>query len=205
MNTHNLKDHNLEDLASRLLSGDLSVAQFVAQLRGPAIADLGETQLDLDRPRRCGFPEVVYAEGKTTAVMERIFQTLTDHGLDVLATRMSPEQADELKPKFSRGRYNPTGRTFRIPPVTGQPDQPPAAGKGRAVGNAQQLRIERDGGQYRRGLQRRIRRRADRTQRCPGTRGEELALTMEFHLQIHNKSLSKNQARFRFRNGSSRL
>jgi len=32
----------------------------------------------------------------------------------VLATRVSPEQATELLPKFPSGRYNAMGRTFRI-------------------------------------------------------------------------------------------
>ena len=77
-------------------------------------ADLGDAQVDLDRRRRCGFPEVVFAEGKTVAAMERIFAALLEHGADVLATRMSAEQAAELAAKFPAGRYNAVGRTFRI-------------------------------------------------------------------------------------------
>ena len=57
-----------------MLRGELSVEQFVARLTAPTIADVGEAQIDLDRHRRCGFPEVVFAEGKTVAVMEKIFQ-----------------------------------------------------------------------------------------------------------------------------------
>jgi len=107
--------HGLEELAARLLSGEISLEEFLGRAAGPAIANLGEAQVDLDRHRRCGFPEVVFAEGKSTAAMEKIFQALIDHGNDVLATRMSPEQAAELLPKFPRACYNPIGRTFRIP------------------------------------------------------------------------------------------
>ena len=39
---------------------------------------------------------------------------MLDHGGDVLATRVSPEQAAELLPKFPSGQYNAVGRTFRI-------------------------------------------------------------------------------------------
>jgi len=106
---------DLEKLAARLLAGELSMEEFLGQAARPAIADLGEAQLDLDRHRRCGFPEVVFAQGKTTAAMEKIFPALLDHGHDVLATRMSAEQAAELLVKFPHGRYNPVGRTFRIP------------------------------------------------------------------------------------------
>ena len=84
-------------------------------MTAPEIADVGEAQVDLDRARRCGFPEVVFARGKTTDAMEKIFSAQIDHGVDVLATRMSPEQAAELKPKFPAARYDPVGRTFRIP------------------------------------------------------------------------------------------
>lgn len=107
--------HEIERLAEQLLAGELSVDEFSGRLSIPTIADVGEAQLDLDRARRCGFPEVVFAEGKSVAAMEKIFQALLENGMDVLATRMTPEQADELGPKFTTGSYNAIGRTFRIP------------------------------------------------------------------------------------------
>ena len=107
--------HEIEKLAEQLTGGRLSVKEFVAQLSSPAIADVGEAQLDLDRGRRCGFPEVIFGQGKTVAALEKIFHALVHHGVDVLATRISAEQAAELEPKFPAGRYNPVGRIFRIP------------------------------------------------------------------------------------------
>jgi pyridinium-3,5-biscarboxylic acid mononucleotide synthase len=108
-----MNQHDLSKLAKLLLAGEMSLEQFLHQASG--IAHLGEAQVDLDRTRRCGFPEVVFAEGKTTAAMEKIFQSLLDHGADVLATRMSTQQAAELREKFPTARYNSIGRTFRIP------------------------------------------------------------------------------------------
>ncbi|NQT12458.1 MAG: nickel pincer cofactor biosynthesis protein LarB [Planctomycetes bacterium] len=119
----------IEKLAERLLSGELSVSEFAGRLGSPGhppIADVGEAQLDLDRGRRCGFPEVVFAQGKSVAAMEKIFHALLGHGVDVLATRMTAEQAAELCSKFPAGSYNPVGRTFRIPLPAG------AAGAGEA-------------------------------------------------------------------------
>ena len=109
--------HEIERLAEQLLAGELSVDQFSGRLTIPTIADVGEAQLDLDRARRCGFPEVVFAEGKSVAAMEKIFQALRENGMDVLATRMTPEQAAALGPRFPTGSYNAVGRTFRIPLV----------------------------------------------------------------------------------------
>ncbi len=105
----------IQKLAGQLAAGKLSVDAFVGQLRQPGIADVGEAQIDLDRHRRCGFPEVVFAEGKTVPTLEKIFAAQIQHGVDVLATRMSAEKAAELQPKFPAGYYNPLGHVFRIP------------------------------------------------------------------------------------------
>jgi NCAIR mutase (PurE)-related protein len=124
--------HEIEQLAGRLLAGELSVQDFTHRLATrPGIADVGAAQVDLDRARRCGFPEVVFAEGKTVAAMERIFRSLLEHGVEVLATRMSVEQAGELQPRFPAGRYNPMGRTFRVPLPEGDV---PSDGKPKATG-----------------------------------------------------------------------
>lgn len=105
----------LEQLARQLLDGSLVLEEFLAQVWQPATADLAEAQIDLDRRRRCGYPEVVFAEGKTVPVLKKIFERLIDEGEDVLATRVSAEQAAEVEGMFPAGRYNPIGRTFRIP------------------------------------------------------------------------------------------
>jgi pyridinium-3,5-biscarboxylic acid mononucleotide synthase len=104
----------LRQLGERLLAGDLSLDDFAGSVARSMVADLHEAKLDLDRSRRCGFPEVIFAPGKTAPVLEKLFAALLEHGGDVLATRVSPEQAAELRPKFPAGRYNEVGRTFRI-------------------------------------------------------------------------------------------
>ena len=73
-----------------------------------------EFNLDMDRDRRCGFPEVVYAEGKTVATLKSIFEKQVQHKIEVFATRMDQEKADQLLPHFPSANYNPIGRTFRI-------------------------------------------------------------------------------------------
>ncbi len=95
------------------MRGDLTIAKFVEQLDGERTADLGFANLDLDRPRRCGFPEVVYGEGKSTKAIQEICRELAARGQDVFATRISAEQAASLVTVFPEGIYNPVGRTFR--------------------------------------------------------------------------------------------
>ncbi len=77
--------------------------------------------LDLERGTRCGFPEVVFAEGKDLATLEGIFRQLLANRIPVLATRVDPEKGDALSGSFSTGRFNPLARTFRIPHPGSEP------------------------------------------------------------------------------------
>lgn len=78
--------------------------------------DLGEVQLDLGRRDRCGFPEVVYGEGKTPETILKIFQRMRQLGIDGFATRVDDEKGRFLKESLAdcSFRYNATARTFRL-------------------------------------------------------------------------------------------
>lgn len=114
----------LRTLAEDFLAGRLSVDHFLQRVGG-RIADVGPAQVDIDRARRCGFPEVIYGQGKTPDAMLKIVTALVEHGQAVLATRVSPEQADLLAPCFPQGHYNAAARTFRIGSMAdGSPSSP---------------------------------------------------------------------------------
>jgi len=121
-----------QQLARQLLNGDLSAAEFAARLTNatvanPTIADLGFAEVDLDRQRRCGFPEVVFAAGKSFDALCGILQALVDNGTDAFATRVPAEYVSGLVQRFPSGSSNAIGRTFRIPqssPATPGSSQP---------------------------------------------------------------------------------
>ena len=95
-----------------------------------ATADLGEVQLDLDRARRCGYPEAVYAEGKSVGTLAKIFRRLLEAGEPVLATRVKPDAAAALAAEFPQARYNAVARTIRIDPQrAGEPSPKPKRGR----------------------------------------------------------------------------
>lgn len=73
--------------------------------------------LDLDRRRRCGFPEVVYGEGKTVEALVAVLSELHNRGEPALATRVSPEQAQAAGGSLEGAMYNPTARTLRLTPA----------------------------------------------------------------------------------------
>jgi hypothetical protein len=117
-------------LAEQLVAGELAPNAFLDQIAGddvsgsgdagnesPATADLGDAQVDLDRARRCGYPEVIFAQGKSCDALCRIVARLAGDGIDVLATRVSVEQATVLAQQFAAGVFNPTARTYRLRPA----------------------------------------------------------------------------------------
>src|SRR4051794_35899978 len=103
-------------LARQLIDGDISPVEFRNRVdeNSDSIAELPAATIDLDRRRRCGFPEVIYGPGKTIEQLCQIARTLVDHNEPVLATRITAEQAAGLLSAFPSGLYNEVGRTFRV-------------------------------------------------------------------------------------------
>ncbi|MDO5554132.1 MAG: nickel pincer cofactor biosynthesis protein LarB [Planctomycetia bacterium] len=73
-----------------------------------------EFDLDVEREERCGFPEVVYGQGKEVASIIRIFHRQLEQGQPCFATRVSAAKAKALQTEFAQGLDNRLARTFRI-------------------------------------------------------------------------------------------
>jgi NCAIR mutase (PurE)-related protein len=95
---------NLEEAKLKILE-----SQAAAQ---PATLDLGFAQLDLDREKRTGFPEVIFGEGKSAAQLEAIFRRLTEHGDRVLATRVDAAKAQQVVAAVEGVTYHETARAL---------------------------------------------------------------------------------------------
>jgi NCAIR mutase (PurE)-related protein len=108
-----------------LLAGSLTRDQALDQLSG--IADLGDVQLDLDRPRRCGYPEVVFGEGKSVDTLLACIARLNQAGAEALITRVSPAAAQALLAAHPTADHNALGRTLRVRPADFR--KPPSQGR----------------------------------------------------------------------------
>ncbi|MBA4063690.1 MAG: 1-(5-phosphoribosyl)-5-amino-4-imidazole-carboxylate carboxylase [Isosphaera sp.] len=111
-------------LLERVRGGAVTVDAAAAALGG--VADLGFATLDLDRKARCGFPEVVLAEGKTAEWVEGAVRRLAAAGQDCFATRVSPAQAEHLAKHFPAAEQDRLARTFWLPTPG---DRPAPAGR----------------------------------------------------------------------------
>ena len=69
----------------------------------------------LHRRERCGFPEVIYAEGKTNEWLEGVVRRIAEAKQDCLATRVSDDQAAHLTSAFPAAEQDRLARTFWLP------------------------------------------------------------------------------------------
>jgi len=105
----------LRDLLEAVRCGALAVDAALQHLRDNQLADLGFAQLDLHRAVRCGFPEVIFCQGKTPEAVEALVRTLREAGQDCLATRVSDDQAQHLRGCFPEAELDEVARTFWLP------------------------------------------------------------------------------------------
>jgi NCAIR mutase (PurE)-related protein len=102
-------------LLEEVRAGRLPVDEALRGLHEKASADIGFAHVDLHRQERCGFPEVIFCEGKTAEWVEGVVRRLVEAGQDCLATRVSPQQAEHLARCFPQAEQDATARTFWLP------------------------------------------------------------------------------------------
>ena len=106
---------DLRELLEQVQAGQLGIDAALQQLHTPAVADLGYANVDLQRRQRCGFPEVIFCQGKTSAWIEAVVRKLHDAKQHCLATRVSDSQADHLAKQFPAAQQDRIAQTFWLP------------------------------------------------------------------------------------------
>jgi NCAIR mutase (PurE)-related protein len=86
-------------------SGELTDDSVVDRLKTLPFEDIGFASLDHHRGLRTGFPEVIFAQGKTPAQTAEIFKKLSHKNPVVMATRASQEHADAVKDAVADAEY----------------------------------------------------------------------------------------------------
>lgn len=118
----------IQQLVAGWQRGDVAWSDVEQTLRSafsPTVP-VADVQLDVDRLRRCGFPEVVFGTGKTPESMIAAFEAQGAAGQNSLATRVTDEQAELVCRTFPEARSNRIARTVAIM-------RTPADAKGRVI------------------------------------------------------------------------
>src|SRR5258708_39981369 len=121
-----MDSHELTALLEGVRSGRIAPDDAVQKLKTVPFEDAGYAKVDLHRRLRCGFPEVIFGQGKSAEQIEGILRIMVRHEQGGLVTRVEPATVGHLQLVFPDGEYNPMGRTFRI---RGADDPGPALGK----------------------------------------------------------------------------
>jgi pyridinium-3,5-biscarboxylic acid mononucleotide synthase len=111
----------MRTMLEQVYAGQLGVETALRRLQEPPVADIGFAQVDLHRRQRCGFPEVIFCEGKTPQWVEGVVRQLVEANQDCLATRVNAEQATHLAAVFPQAEQDRVARTFWLPAPAATP------------------------------------------------------------------------------------
>lgn len=107
-------EERLTELLLKVKDGSLPVEQAMEKLRVLPYEDLGYARLDHHRALRLGFPEVVFAQGKTSQQVANLMERLSQHNDRVLATRASAETFEVVHQRIADAIYYEMGRLIVI-------------------------------------------------------------------------------------------
>lgn len=114
-------EEQMRELLGKVQSGECSVDDALQTLRvaapeAPASTKFDFATVDHDRARRCGFPEVVFCEGKTPADAAAIATEILTRADRVLLTRAGPEHQNAVQTAIPSAEYHERARCLTIAP-----------------------------------------------------------------------------------------
>ena len=104
----------LRQLLEQVKSGALGVDDGMDRLKHLPFEDLTFAKVDHHRDLRCGFPEVIYCEGKTTEQIAAIFEKCAEAGVNVLATRADHEAHKAICESHPKAEYYELARCISL-------------------------------------------------------------------------------------------
>jgi hypothetical protein len=109
-----MKAEQIKKLFQEVKRGKLSPDEAVQKLQHLPFEDLGHTKIDHHRAVRVGMPEVIFSQGKTAIQVANIFERLASKGTNVLATRATIGQFEEVKVRVAKVEYHPMARCVTL-------------------------------------------------------------------------------------------
>jgi hypothetical protein len=106
----------VRNLLTAVREGTVSIDDGLARLRRLPFEQMGFATIDHHRSIRCGFPEVIYCEGKTVEQVEAIFMRLAETGGAVLATRATRDMYEAVSARLPQATYEMPARCITLRP-----------------------------------------------------------------------------------------
>jgi len=105
---------SLKELLKKVQEGEISVEEGLETLRRLPFEDIDFAKVDLHRAIRCGWPEVIFCQGKTPEQVSGIAGKIVSAGSNLLATHATEKHYAALKEELSGASYNETARVISL-------------------------------------------------------------------------------------------
>jgi len=110
-----VEEQEIGELLRRYKAGGLDEQQVVREIQKLSFEDMGFAEVDHHREMRQGFPEVVYAEGKTKEQVAAILKSLYAHSRgSLMATRASREKYEYARRELPDLQYDEAARLIYL-------------------------------------------------------------------------------------------
>ncbi|MBI2167234.1 MAG: nickel pincer cofactor biosynthesis protein LarB [Candidatus Omnitrophica bacterium] len=96
----------IEKILKQVESRRLSSRRAFEKLKNLPYETFSFARVDHHRPLRKGFPEAVYAPGKTLPQLEKILRSVKDSGQNLIVTRLEKKNYEALRKKIPGLRYS---------------------------------------------------------------------------------------------------
>jgi len=106
---------DIEDILTRVRSGEMGVAEAAGRIRYKPMEDIGYAVIDYHRELRNGCPEVIYCASKTAEQAAGIALNMRANGVEnILATRASREVYEAIGAACPEAVYHETARLVTV-------------------------------------------------------------------------------------------
>ena len=114
-----MNEQGIRELLQKYKEGNIdeeAIVSILKRLPTDAVERLGDfAEVDHDREQRQGFPEVVYAAGKTKEQVATIMKSLYGHSEgNLMATRASREQFEYVSAELPEAKYDEMARIIYV-------------------------------------------------------------------------------------------
>jgi len=109
-----MEKDRIKKLLEDVKAGACRVEDAIETLRHLPFEDVGFAKIDHHRELRCGWPEVIFCEGKKLTEVVKIVDAIMDKSGRVLATRAAPEVFEAVRETFSGAVYEERARIVKI-------------------------------------------------------------------------------------------
>ncbi len=109
-----MTEEKIRDLLKRVASRGLTVDAAVRELRHMPFQTLPDAKVDSHRALRCGFPEVIFCQGKRAADLTRIAKAILRGSDRLLATRADPAAFRAIRKVDRRAVYHERARCVTV-------------------------------------------------------------------------------------------